>query len=124
MQKYLLQIFGHFFICIATVKLLQSSRFFRLLCQTSIIEKPSLNRHEKVTCESCGTQTTKLNLARHKKRCSAATLYCTQYPKFSTKTQIDLNYHISKKHSAPKPDVTFKGKLLSIVSRILRFTST
>ena len=29
---------------------------------------PSLSRYEKVTCEKCGTQTTKLNLARHKKK--------------------------------------------------------
>ena len=28
---------------------------------------PSLNRNEKVTCENCGTQTTRLNLGRHKK---------------------------------------------------------
>ena len=93
--------------------LLPSSRFnphvyFRLLCQTPIIEMPSLNRNEKVTCENCGTQTTKLNLARHKKRCSVGTLYC---PNFSKKSQNDLNYHIAKKHSAPKPDVTFKCKL-------------
>ena len=27
------------------------------------------------------------------------------------KSQKDLNYHIAKKHSAPKPDVTFKCKL-------------
>ena len=32
-------------------------------------------------------------------------------PNFSTKSQIDLNYHIAKKHSAPKPDVTLKCKL-------------
>ena len=37
--------------------------------------------------------------------------YCTQCPNFSTKSQIDLNYHIANKHSAPKPDVTFKFKL-------------
>ena len=72
---------------------------------------PSLNRYEKVTCENCGTQTTKLNLARHKKSCSAGTLYCTQCPNFSTKSLNDLNYHIAKKHSAPKFDVTFKFKL-------------
>ena len=72
---------------------------------------PSLNRYEKVTCEKCGTQTTKLNLARHKKSCSAGTLYCTQCPNFSTKSQNDLNYHIPKKHSAPKLDITFKCKL-------------
>ena len=58
---------------------------------------PSLNRYEKVTCENSGTQTTKLNLARHKKRCSAGTLNCSQCPNFSTKLQNDLNYHIAKK---------------------------
>ena len=72
---------------------------------------PSLNRNEKVTCENCGTQTTKLNLARHKKKFSVGTLYCTQCPNFSTKSQNDLNYHIAKKHRSPKPDVTFKCKL-------------
>ena len=69
---------------------------------------PSLNRNEKVTCYNCGTQTTKLNLARLKKRCSVGTLFCTQGPNFSTKSQSDLIYHIAKKHSAPKPDITFK----------------
>ena len=72
---------------------------------------PSLNRNEKVTCENCGNQTTRNNIVRHKKRCSVATLYCTQCPNFSTKFQNDLNYHIAKKHSAPKPDITFKCKL-------------
>ena len=72
---------------------------------------PSLNRYEKVTCENCGTQTTKLNLARHKKSCSAGTLHCSQCPNFFTKSQNALNYHIAKKHSVPKPDITFKCKL-------------
>ena len=72
---------------------------------------PSLNRNEKVTCENCGTQTTRNNIVRHKKRCSVGTLYCTHCPKFSTKSQNDLLYHIAKKHSAPKPDITFKCKL-------------
>ena len=72
---------------------------------------PSLNRNEKVTCENCGVQITKLNLAGDKKSCSAGTLYCTQCPNFSTKSQNDLNYHIVKKHSGPKPDFTFKCKL-------------
>ena len=71
----------------------------------------SLNRYEKVICENCGTQTTKLNLARHKKRCSAGTLYCTLCPNLSTKSQNDMFYHIAKKHSAPKLDVNFKCKL-------------
>ena len=72
---------------------------------------PSLNRNEKVTCENCGTQTTRNNIVRHKKRCSVGTLYCTHCPNFSTKSQNDLNYHNAKKHSAPKPDITFKCKL-------------
>ena len=72
---------------------------------------PSLIRKEKVTCENCGTQTTKNIIVRHRKSCSAGTLYCTHYPIFSTKSQNDLNYPIAKKDSAPKPDVTFKCKL-------------
>ena len=85
--------------------------FFRLFCQTTVIEMLSLNRYEKVTCENCGTQTTKFILARHKKSCSAGTWYCTQCPTFSTKSQKYLTYHIAKMHSAPKLDVTFECKL-------------
>ena len=107
---------GHKFFAIISFGLLPSSRFnlhvyFRLFCQTTIIEVPSIILKEKITCENCGTQTTRNNIVRHKKRCSAGTLYCTHCPKFSTKSQSDLNYHIAKKHSAPKPDVTFKCKL-------------
>ena len=99
-----------------SLELLQSGCFnfyvhFRSICSTPFTQRPSLNRYEKVTCENCGTQTTKLNLARHKKSCSAVTLYCTHCPNFSTKSQTDLNYHIAKKHSAPELDVTFKCKL-------------
>ena len=102
-KKYLLKLFT-----IVSFALLLSSRFnlhvyFRLFCQTTIIEMPSLNRYEKTTCENCGTQTTKLNLARHKKSCSAGTLYCTQCPKFSTKSQNDLIYHIAE-------DLIYLGK--------------
>ena len=106
-QKYLLQSISF--------ALLPSSRFnlhvyFRLLCQIPIFEMPALNRKEKVTCENCANQITKLNLARHKS-CSAGTLYCTQCRNFFTKSQNDLTYHIAKKHSAPKPDIIFKCKL-------------
>ena len=38
-------------------------------------------------------------------------MYCTQCPNLSTKSQSDLNYHIAKKHSARKPDITFQCKL-------------
>ena len=104
------------FFAIISFALLPSSRFnlhvyFRLFCQTPIIEMPLLNRNEKITCENFGTQTTKLNLARHKKICAVGTLFCKQCPNFSTKSLNDLNYHIAKKHSVPKLDVTFKCKL-------------
>ena len=72
---------------------------------------PALNRNEKITCENFGTKTTKPNLERHKERCSAGKLYCTQCPNFFRKSQSDLNYHFAKKHSAPKLDVSFKCKL-------------
>ena len=72
---------------------------------------PSLIRKEKITCEFCGNQTTRNNIVRQKKRCSVETLYRSRCPNFSTKSQNDLNYHIAKKHSAPKPDITFKCKL-------------
>ena len=109
-QKYLLQFFR-----LSSFALLPSSRFnlrvcFRLFCQTPIFEKASLKRNEKVACENCGTQTTKPNLAPPKKRCSVGTLYCTQCPNFSTKSQNDQNYHFAKKFSGPKADITFKCK--------------
>ena len=55
------------FFAIISFALLPSSRFildvwFRLFCQTPIIEMPSLNRNERDSCANCGTQTTKLNL--------------------------------------------------------------
>ena len=114
-KGYICKITCYNIFAIISFALLPSSRFnlhvyFRLLWQTPIIEMPSLNRNEKFTCENCGTQITKLNLARHKKSCSVGTLYCTQCPNFSTKSQNDLNYHIAKKYSAAEPDITFKCK--------------
>ena len=104
------------FFAIISIALLESYCFncyihFRLFCVTPFPKMPSLNRYEKVTCGNCGTQITKLNLTRHKKSCSAGTLYCTQSPNFSTKFQNDLHYHTDKKHSTSKPDVTFKCNL-------------
>ena len=71
---------------------------------------PHLDRNEIVTCEKCATQTTKLNLARHKKRCSNETLYCTQFPNISTTSQTDLKYHIVKKHPIVQAKNTCKCK--------------
>ena len=41
-------------------------------------------------------------IVRHKTRCTAGTLYCTQCPNFSTTSQADLNYHNAKKHATPR----------------------
>ena len=69
---------------------------------------PSLNSNKKAKCENYGTQTTKLNLARHKKRCVVGNLYSTQWPIFSTNPQNDLNYPIVRKVNAPKTYASFK----------------
>ena len=107
--KYLLQNFRHYFCWIATIKLLKLLRSFQIIL--FITKTLSLNRNEKVTCENCGVQITKYHLARHEKRCSAGTLYCTQCPNFSTSSQDDLNYHIAKQHSAAGPSKTYKCTL-------------
>ena len=73
-----------------------------------IVTMPALNRNEKITCENCGTQFRKADSSRHKKRCTAGTLYCKQCPNFSTKSQADLNFHIAKKHSSTKPQQIHK----------------
>ena len=66
---------------------------------------------KKVFCEDCGTQVTRNNFVRHKKRCSAGTLQCTQCPNFSTLSQDDLSYHVAKKHSVSIPSITYKCNL-------------
>ena len=72
---------------------------------------PALDRNVKVTCENCGTSVTKINLSRHRLRCSGGILYCPKCPNFSTKSRDDLNYHIAKQHSAAGPSITYKCKL-------------
>ena len=76
-----------------------------------MIELPSLIRKDEITCEDYGTPTTRNNIVRHIKSCSAGTLFCTHCPNFSTKLQSDLNYHIYRKQSATKLDVMFICKL-------------
>ena len=44
-------------------------------------------------------------------KCSAGRLYYTDGPNCSTNNRIGPNYHIAKKHSAPKLAVTFMCKL-------------
>ena len=64
---------------------------------------PSLIRKEKITCENCGTPTTRNNIVRYKLRCSGGTLHCPKRPNFFTKSKDDLIYHIAKEHSVPRP---------------------
>ena len=72
---------------------------------------PALDRNVKVVCENCGTSVTKINLSRHKSRCSGGTLYCPKCPNFSTKSRDDLIYHFAKQHSAAGLSITYKCKL-------------
>ena len=72
---------------------------------------PALDRNDKVTCGNCGTSVTKKHLSRHKKSCSAGTLYCPNCLNFSPKSRDDLNYHIAKLHSAAGPSKTYKCNL-------------
>ena len=38
-------------------------------------------------------------------------MYCPNCPNFFTKSKIDLNYHIAKKHNVSRPSITYKCKL-------------
>ena len=71
----------------------------------------SLNQNEKVTCEYYGAQTTKLNLARHKEERFSSNTVLYPLSQLLHKSQNHKNYHIAKKNSALKLDVTFKCKL-------------
>ena len=105
----MLQNFRHYFCCIATIKLLKLLPSFQI--GLFFKKMPFLNRNEKVTCKNCGVQIRKYNLARHKKRCSAGTFFCTQCPNFSTLSQDVLNYHIAKQQSAAGASKTYKCNL-------------
>ena len=70
-----------------------------------------MDRNVKVTCGDCGTSVTKYNLSRHKSHCSGGALYCPKCPNFSTKSREDVSDHIAKKHSVPRPSITYKCKL-------------
>ena len=85
---------------------------------------PSLNQYERAKCDNCGTQTTKHNIARHKKRCSGGSMYCSQRPNFFTKSQNDLNYQIAKKRSAPNLISPSSVNFVMQNFRVLCFMST
>ena len=70
-----------------------------------------MDRNVKNTCGNCGTSVTKQKLSGHKSSCSGGRLYCPKCPIFSTKSRDGLEFHITKKHSAPRPSIKYKGKL-------------
>ena len=97
----------HYFICIATVKSLQFSRLFQSFLSNNYFWNAFVNPKRK-------NYMWKLWYSNYKKQ------YCTSqeeifswntvlYPMYCT--QNDLTYHIAKKHSVPKPDVTFTCEL-------------
>ena len=103
--------FCHYFLCIATVKLLQFLRLIQTNLLFTFYWYAWFQLQQEGTYEICGTQTTKKNIVRYKTTCSAANLYCIQCLKFSTSSQDDLTHHFVRKHSAPKSNVTLKCKL-------------
>ena len=70
-----------------------------------------MERNVKVTCGDCGSSVTKYNLSRHKAPCSGRTLYCPKCPSFYIKSRDDLTFHSAKKHSVPRPSITYKCTL-------------
>ena len=112
-KKHLTQFKRQYFFFFATVKLQQFSFVFETNLVKIFTDMLGLNRNEKNTCDNCGTQTTKRNIVRHKTRCPVGTVYCTQCPNFSTTSQVDLNYHIAKKHATFRVEITRKCKICS-----------
>ena len=100
--------FCFWFTCSATVKLLYFFCYFQTELLYTLFDMPGLNRKEKVLWENCGTQTAKLNLNRHKKRCSSETLISPSCTQFSTKSRAEKSYHFVKKRS--KSTVRFVRK--------------
>ena len=83
-----------------------------------------LNRSEKVFFENCGTQTTQLTSAPHKKRCSVGFLTCPSCANFWTKSRAEIIYHIPRKHSKATARVVFKCKIFDRFLQLLQFART
>ena len=68
----------------------------------------SLNGKDTVTCERFGAQVSKVNFARHKKRCSVGKVIWNKWPNFSTRSPAGLNFHIAKKHRSSQTKTIHK----------------
>ena len=71
----------------------------------------SLNRNKEANSGNCGTQTTRLNLARPKMIYCAGTLYCTQCPNFLTKSRAGKKYHNARNNSNATARVVHQCKI-------------
>ena len=81
--------FRHYFSSIAANRLLESLRSFQPIKIDSHYWYAFLQSQQKFVREICGTQTTKVNLNRHRKRCPVGTLFF-QFPIFPNKFQGSL----------------------------------
>ena len=86
------------------------SPLFLLNCLNQVAKIVTLIFRLFCLCGNCGKSVTKINLSRHKSRCSGGALYCPKRPNFSSKSKEDLNHHIANKHSVPRPSITYKCK--------------
>ena len=71
----------------------------------------SFDCNKNITCENCEIQITKPNLVRHKKSCSAGTLYFNQSLNFFRISRAEKNYHVTKKHSKATAIIVHECKI-------------
>ena len=124
----LLQFNHHYFLFIATVKLVKTLIFEIFLlwgnCSKSST-MPALDRNVKTTCGNCGISAMKQQLSRHNSRCSGATLYCPKCPDFSTKSKGDIIYHIVKKNTVQQdPKTITRGKNAALSVQVFFLSDT
>ena len=91
----------------------QVAKNFTLISKCSVIAFywytfPQPQQKSKLWC--CGTQTTRLDLARHKKRCSAGWLTCFSFTKFQAESRAEVNFPNAKKHSKATARVAHECK--------------
>ena len=106
----LAKLFRQYFARIATVKLVQFLRLSQTILSNSYYWNAFAQWNNNVTCENCGTTSTRFNFFLHKRRCSFGSLSSSSCLKISAESQSHFNYHFPKKQSAPKLDVTSKFK--------------
>ena len=118
--------FSHKLFVIVSFALLESSylNFLRsirmILFLTNFTQMLSFNRYEKITCENCGTQTSKPNVAHPRKGCSIGTLHCTQCTKFSRNHKI-IWITILLRSTAPQ-DLKSPSSVNFVSKRVQDFT--